>query len=142
LPDGFRLTPVDPVLLDDAALANRDALIEEACSERESVEDFLARSFGVALLHGRAIAGWCLSEYNLGQRCEVGIAVDGAFRRRGLAKALGRAFARQALAADVHDVGWHCWEDNAASVAMARALGFASVRAYPARLVRLARAGA
>jgi RimJ/RimL family protein N-acetyltransferase len=142
LPEGFRLAPVDPVLLDDPALANRDELIEEICSERESVEDFLARSFGIALLHGRSIAGWCLSEYNLGQPCEVGIAVDGQFRRRGLAKELGRAFAQHALGARVNDIGWHCWKDNAASCTTARALGFASVWTYPARWVRLARAGA
>jgi GNAT superfamily N-acetyltransferase len=141
LPMGFRLRPVDQALLDDPALGKREQLVEEMCSERTSAGDFLARSFGTALLRDGAVAGWCLSEYNLGQRCEVGIAVDEPFRRRGLAKQLGRAFARQALAAGVQEIGWHCWEDNAASCATARALGFAPARTDLAHLVRLARTG-
>jgi RimJ/RimL family protein N-acetyltransferase len=142
LPIGFRLEAVDRVLLGDPTLAGRDELIEEIRSERESAADFLARSFGLALLRDRAVAGRCLSEYNLAQRCEVGIAVDEQFRRRGLATQLGSAFARQALAAGVSAIGWHCWEDNAASCATARALGFAPVRTYAAHSARLARAGA
>jgi GNAT superfamily N-acetyltransferase len=140
LPVGLRFVVVDRTLLDDQALGSRDELVEEICSERASVDDFLARSFGMTLLHDGAVIGWCLSEYNLGRRCEVGIAVDGPFRRRGLAKQMGGAFIRQALAAGAHEVGWHCWEDNAASCATARALGFALVRTYPAHTVRLARA--
>lgn len=73
-------------------------------SERESAADFVTRSFGLALHHD-AVVGWCLSEYNLGHRCEVGIAVDEPFRRRGLATLMGGAFARQALAAGVSEIG-------------------------------------
>lgn len=138
LPPDFRLAVVDAELLDDLSMANREELTEEIRSERESVADFLARSFGMALLHDRSVAGWCLSEYNLGRRCEVGIAVAGPFRRRGLATVLGEAFARQALAAGVSEIGWHCWEDNAASCATARALGFSLARTYDAHEVRLA----
>jgi RimJ/RimL family protein N-acetyltransferase len=129
---------VDRALLGDPVLAKREELVEEMCSERASVDDFLARSFGTALLHDGAVAGWCLSEYNLGHRCEVGIAVDERFRRRGLAKEMGGAFGRQAVPAGVHEIGWHCWQDNAASCATARALGFEWVRTYRAHIVRLA----
>ena len=139
LPEGFRLAVADRALLGDPALGNRDELVEEVCSERASVDDFLARSFGTVLLHDGAVAGWCLSEYNLTRRCEVGIAVDGPFRRRGLATRMGGAFLRQALAAGVAEVGWHCWEENAAPCATARALGFELVGTYPAHRVRLAR---
>ena len=83
LPEGFRLAAVDASLVDDPAVGNKAELLEELCSERPSVADFLARSFGLALLHENAVAGWCLSEYNLGHRCEVGIAVDQPFRGRG-----------------------------------------------------------
>ena len=137
LPEGFRLVAVDAALVDDPALENKEELLEEMCSERASVADFLARSFGLALLHGNAVAGWCLSEYNLGHRCEVGIAVDEPFRRRGLATLLGRAFARQALAAGVTEIGWHCWQDNAASCATARALGFTLAHEYTSHRVAL-----
>jgi RimJ/RimL family protein N-acetyltransferase len=141
-PEGFRLAAVDASLVDDPALENKEALLEEMCSERESPTDFLARSFGLALLHENAVAGWCLSEYNLGHRCEVGIAVDQPFRRRGLATLLGRAFAQQALAAGVSEIGWHCLRDNAASCATARALGFTLMHEYPAHWVGLSHAPA
>jgi GNAT superfamily N-acetyltransferase len=136
-PEGFRLAPVTADLLADPNLANLDPLLDEMCSERASVPDFLSRGFGTALLHDRAVAGWCLSEYNLGHRCEVGIAVDEPFRRRGLATLLGRAFAAQAQTAAISEIGWHCWAENAASCATARALGFTLVRTYPAHVVRL-----
>jgi GNAT superfamily N-acetyltransferase len=140
LPEGFRLAAVDASLVRDGTLENKESLLEEMCSERASVADFLASSFGLALLHGNTVAGWCLSEYNLGQRCEVGIAVAEPFRRRGLATRLGRAFARQALAAGVTDIGWHCRRDNAASCATARALGFALAQEYRSHRVALSRA--
>jgi GNAT superfamily N-acetyltransferase len=142
LPEGFRLAAVDASLVDDPALEHKEALREEMCSERASVVDFLAKSFGLVLLHEHAVAGWCLSEYNLGHRCEVGIAVDEPFRRRGLATLLGRAFARQSLAAGVSEIGWHCRRDNAASCATARALGFTLMHEYPAHRVALSRAPA
>jgi GNAT superfamily N-acetyltransferase len=142
LPAGFRLADVDRTLLDDPTLAGRDELVAEICSERASVDDFLESSFGMVLLHEGAVAGWCLSEYNLGRRCEVGIAVDAPFRRRGLATKLGGAFAGRALAAGITEIGWHSWADNAASCATARALGFGPARTYAARLVRVARGGA
>ena len=54
-------------------------------SERPSVADFLARSFGYCLVHENQIIGWCMSEYNNGNRCELGIETAAPFRRRGLA---------------------------------------------------------
>jgi len=74
LPVGYRLHLVDAELLTEPGLAGLDDLRTELGSERSSVDDFLARSYGYALLHNANVAGWCLSEYNLGERCEVGIA--------------------------------------------------------------------
>jgi RimJ/RimL family protein N-acetyltransferase len=138
LPAGFQFAEVDTALLHDPTLAKRQELLEEICSERASTADFLARSFGTVLLHERAVAGWCLSEYNCQQHCEVGIAIDEPYRRRGLATVLGSAFRQQALAASAPEIGWHCWEGNVASCATAQALGFSLVRAYTAHVVRLA----
>ena len=76
-----------------------EQLREEMCSERPSVEDFLARSFGVCLVDEEqdALAGWCLSEYNCGDRCEVGIEVDEAYQRHGLGTLLARALCQEAF---------------------------------------------
>jgi hypothetical protein len=68
LPAGFRLRPVAADLLADGRIQNMAYLTEEMVSERPSIQDFLAKSFGVCLLHENEIIGWCLSEYNCGQR--------------------------------------------------------------------------
>ena len=128
LPDGFALRAVDADLLADPHLTGLDELREEMCSERESVAAFLAESFGVCAVQGDALAGWCLSEYNLGDRCEVGIATAPPYQRRGLATAMTRSFLAQAAAHGVRRVGWHCWTRNLGSAATARKAGF-SLRA-------------
>jgi len=127
LPDGIVLRQVDRELLAEEGLAHLDDLREEMCSERASVDDFLAQSFGVCLVHQDAIIGWCLSEYNTDDRCEIGIATDEAYRRRGLATAMTWAFIEQALAWGIRRIGWDCWANNVASSATARKAGFAKV---------------
>jgi GNAT superfamily N-acetyltransferase len=127
LPAGFRPRPVAADLLADGRIQNMAYLTEEMVSERPSIEDFLAHSFGVCLLHENEMIGWCLSEYNCGQRCEIGIAVAEPFRRRGLATLMAQTFIEQALTRGVHDIGWICWAGNRPSVATAEKLGFTLV---------------
>jgi RimJ/RimL family protein N-acetyltransferase len=114
-------------LLADERVQNKAYLTEEMVSERPSIDDFLAKSFGVCLLHEGEIIGWCLSEYNCGPRCEIGIAVAEPFRRRGLATLMARAFIDQALTQGVYDIGWICWAGNRPSMATAEKLGLALV---------------
>jgi GNAT superfamily N-acetyltransferase len=134
LPEGFSLRYVDEELLADETLGNRDDLIEELRSERDSVPDFLEKSFGYCLLHGNDVSGWCLSEYNTGSRCEVGIATFEPYRRQGLATATGLALLEHAASQGFTQVGWHCYANNVASAATARKLGFSRRVEYPVRL--------
>ncbi len=130
LPEGYRLAPIDAGLLAQDHIRNLDALREELCSERPSVEDFLVKSFGVAALCGDELAGWCTSEYNTGDRCEVGIGTLEPHQRRGLATAMGSAFIEHALARGVTRVGWHCWARNQPSVAAALKIGYEKAAEY------------
>ncbi len=127
LPDGFALRPVDAALLADEAITNLDFVTDEMVSERPSITDFLAKSFGYCVVHDNEVVGWCMSEYNTGPRCELGIAVLPPYRRQGLALGLATAVIRHALAQNIHDIGWICWGDNRASVALAEKLGFQRV---------------
>lgn len=136
LPEGYLLRSVDKSLLAEGHLTNLELLTEEMCSERASVEDFLEKSFGVCLLHGDEIVGWCLSEYNSPGRCEVGIATLEPYRCRGLATLTAAALVEQALSRGISQVGWHCWANNVPSVATALKVGFAKVREYPVFFVR------
>jgi RimJ/RimL family protein N-acetyltransferase len=135
LPEGVALEFVDGALLEKTHLKNREALVEEMRSERESVADFLDRSFGVCLIQGDEIAGWCLSEYNTADRCEVGIATLEPYRGRAFATVMASALVEHALSQGVSHVGWHCYAHNLASVATALKVGFQKVKDYPVYLV-------
>ena len=124
VPDGLALRRVDRALLDDPSIENIGYVTEEMVSERPSVADFLARSFGYCLVHEKRIIGWCMTEYNTGDRCELGIETEASFRRRGLAMVLATAVIRHALQSGIHDIGWVCSADNLPSIATAQKLGF------------------
>lgn len=64
LPEGFQLKMVDADLLSTPNLKHLETLKEEMTSERPTVKDFLAKSFGICAIHNNELAGWCLSEYN------------------------------------------------------------------------------
>ena len=139
LPAGFQLAAVNQTLLNQPDLGSRDELIEEMHSERASVDDFLQHSFGVCLLYEGAVAGWCLSEYNLEDRCEVGIATADPYRMRGLATMQGLFFLRQALKAGMRRVGWHCWANNVGSARTAQKLGLDWMKDYPSFFAEIIR---
>lgn len=141
LPEGYRLVFIDADLLAQTHIRHLDALKEELCSERPSVDDFLARSFGVVALYGAELAGWCTSEYNVGDRCEVGIGTLEPHQRRGLATALGSAFVAHALAQGITHVGWHCWAANRASIATALKIGYEKAAEYTTFIAWFERAG-
>lgn len=124
LPSDYTLRPVDAALLADTTVTNLDWVTEEMVSERPSLDDFLANSFGYCVQYDDKIVAWCMSEYNTDNRCELGIATDKAHQRKGLATAVGTAVIRHALAHGLNDIGWVCWKDNLASIASAKKLGF------------------
>jgi GNAT superfamily N-acetyltransferase len=142
LPAGLRLAAVDAALPARTELGNHARLAEEMCSERPSVQDFLQRSFGVCALagdtlDGDTLAGWCLSEYNCGDRCEVGIEVVEEYQRRGLGTLLTLALCEEAAQRGINHVGWHCLASNVPSGATARRAGLRLAREYPAAVVWL-----
>lgn len=131
LPLGFSLRYADRQLVNDPKIKNPDFLTEEMCSERESVADFLNQSFGLCLVHEDEIVGWCLSEYNFEDGCEVGIAISQPYQRRGFATLLASAFIEEAISRGISYIGWHCYASNAPSVATALKVGFEKVADYP-----------
>jgi RimJ/RimL family protein N-acetyltransferase len=137
MPAGFAMRRVDRGLLAEAGLKNRDALIEEMQSERASIEEFLSKSFGFCMLHGEEIIGWCLSEYNSENECEVGIETAEAYRRQGIATLTALALIEHGLVLGMTRIGWHCWANNEGSIATAERVGFKKVTDYPVYYVGL-----
>jgi RimJ/RimL family protein N-acetyltransferase len=130
IPPGFALRPVDRALLEGERLGNIDPLVEEVLSEGASVEHYLAHRFGFCVASRDEIAGWCLSENNWEDRCEVGIGTFEGYRRQGIATITASALIEHALARGVTTVGWHCYASNEASIATARTVGFEKVLEY------------
>jgi RimJ/RimL family protein N-acetyltransferase len=133
LPRGYALRDLDAAFLREKPWINKDALLEEMGSERKDAEDFLNRSFGVCLLSGEELAGWCLSEYNNSKGCEVGIEVMEGHRRKGLGTLLTLALAEKAWTAGMRQMGWSCFRANAASSGTALKAGF--VKSHDSRVM-------
>ena len=121
----------DGALLARTDLLGHAELLAEMSSERPSVTDFLMKSFGTVAVADDAIIGWCLSEYNTADRCEFGVATAVERRREGVGLATSAAAIARADRQGIRRVGWHCWADNAPSIALARALEFELRTAYP-----------
>jgi len=134
-PHGYTLHMIDRGLL-TKGLKNTDLVIDEMRSERPTVEEFIEKSFGFYSVAGEEIASWCTSEYNTGDRFEIGIETVVKHRRRSLALHTANATIGHGLTRGFRVVGWHCWADNAGSNGLARALGFSHVCEYPAILLR------
>ena len=137
LPEGFQLRIVDAELLTNSNLKHLATLKEEMTSERPTVEDFLAKSFGICAIHNNELAGWCLSEYNTNGRCEVGIETTSDYRQRGLATTLTLALLEHAFSHGITEVGWHCFKRNEASAKTALKAGFDKVSNYKSFIVLL-----
>lgn len=128
--DRFRLEVIDRSFL-DSGYKNLEKVREEMCSERDSVEEFLEKSVGVCGVTGDEVASWCMSEYNHGDRYEIGIATAEKHRRQGLATATADALIKLCLGRGFNHVGWHCWRRNTPSNMTAQRLGFKLVESYP-----------
>ena len=130
LPPDFRVVEIDEALLASKHM-NIDLVRDETVSERDSVEDYLENSFGYAAMKGDILVSWCMSEYNTGDRCELGIATMERYQRKGLATQVARAIIGHAVRQGVYSIGWHCWKRNEPSVRTALKIGFEHGLDYP-----------
>jgi GNAT superfamily N-acetyltransferase len=130
VPEGFAAVPVDATLLARRGLRNYPAVAEWGMSNWGGAEGFLARGAGMVVVQGETIASWCLMDCALGPRCEIGIATDPGYRRRGLAALATAATVAACLARGYARIGWHCWTRNLGSRGVAEHVGFAHSGTY------------
>jgi RimJ/RimL family protein N-acetyltransferase len=133
VPEGFAVVPVDAALLARRELRNYAAVAEWGMQNWGGAAGFLARGAGVIVLHGDTIASWCLMDCAVGARCEIGIATDPDYRRRGLAALATAATVATCLARGFTRIGWHCWTRNLGSRRAAERVGFAHSGTYTDR---------
>jgi GNAT superfamily N-acetyltransferase len=136
LPDGYRVERITPDFLRQG-YENIELVSSEMMSERASVENFLEKSFGFCSLYGDTIASWCMSEYNVDQRFEIGIETHPDYRQKGLATQTATSCINYGLEKGYSVVGWHCWKRNIESNRLALKLGFRHVLEYPAEYLEV-----
>jgi RimJ/RimL family protein N-acetyltransferase len=131
LPEKLLLQQVDEWLLRSPGIIGKDAIIQAYTSEHPSLEDALQREFGYCLLRRRLIVARCLSEYAGEGRCEFGIMTHPDYRKQGLGTIVAAAMVERAQFLGFSRTGWHCWEKNRASSALAEKVGFVLKNRYP-----------
>ena len=136
LPDGYRLEQITGDFL-SREYENIELVKEEMQSERMGIGEFLEKSFGFCALKDNTIASWCMSEYNTGNRFEIGIETHPDYRRRGLAYGTANACLDYGRKNRYTSVGWHCWKKNEASNQLALRLGFSYVLEYTAEYLEV-----
>ncbi|MBN2548529.1 MAG: GNAT family N-acetyltransferase [Anaerolineales bacterium] len=135
VPAGFSLRWIERTVLEESSLQNLDDLKDELLSEAPSVDFFLAQRFGVCGVLNDSIAGFCTSENDLGERCELGINILEPYQRRGLATALVLCMIDRAHQRGIRQIGWHCHTGNQPSIATAKKSGFQQIAEYPSLFI-------
>lgn len=134
VPAGFTMAPVDESLFARCGLAGMETMRDWVLGDWRSPADVARQEVGFCLVHGDALASWCVSEYtcepvpSAGRMTHLGIYTREGYRRQGLATLVAAAAVERCLASGIEQIGWHCWEANAASAATAEKVGFELAR--------------
>ena len=88
-----------------------------------TLDHFLARGVGVAVLEDDEIISRCHSVMVGGGEAEISIETTEAYRRQGFATLAACAFIEQCLAQGLRPA-WSCWDNNIPSQILAQKLGF------------------
>lgn len=124
LPEGYEIKKVDK---DIAEKTSFNELSEDFVSQFESVDDFIARGVGYAVLHNGEVVSAATSFSIYDEGIEIEIGTDPAYRRKGLA-----AVTAAALIMDCLDKGLYpSWDAaNTESLKLAEKLGYRFKEAY------------
>ena len=123
VPSGTRLERIDAQLLERCMW--RDEMVRFA----GSTTAFLRQGFGVVLLRGEEILSEAYAAFRGNRIAEIGAVTAEPHRGKGYATMTTAALIEECQARDLAP-RWTCNEANAASVAVARHLGFAAERKY------------
>jgi GNAT superfamily N-acetyltransferase len=110
-----------------------DGVIEEIRGGWDSLESFFARGFGTVARPDGRIAGWCLTDWVVGDAIEIGIETYPDHRREGWAKRMAEGTLTLAAARGIRRAGWHCWAYNTGSARTALAAGYTLTASFPVR---------
>ena len=130
IPKGFEMRRIDESLLKQENLENIEEIKNWINSQYENEEKFLESGFGFCLVeNNETIACWCLSDWGVGNKIEIGIHTATEYRRRGFATLCTVATAEYGQGKG-YQIGWHCNQDNEGSWRTAEKVGFVRKKSY------------
>lgn len=135
MPSFVKISTVKEIMTSGIDYVNIDDLKKEMCSERKSVEDFLNKSFGLCLIFENHLIGWCLSEYNTDESCEIGIEINEKFQNKLLGTFLTEQFIIHAKSLGIKEIYWNSLKINMPSIKTAERAGFEKVMEYKEILI-------
>jgi RimJ/RimL family protein N-acetyltransferase len=124
LPKGYELMRVDKNIVQSSSF---NQLSEDFTSQFESIDDFMNRGLGYAVLHGGKVVSAATSFSIYDEGIEIEVASHPDYRRKGLA-----TIAASALIVDCLDRGkYPSWDGaNSESVKLAEKLGYVFKESY------------
>ena len=113
LPAGYTIRQYDCTLAENTELADFWG----------SLDTFLARGVGFAVMKGDEVVSRCHTVMVGGGEAEISIETAEPYRRRGFATLAACAFIEQCLEQGLRPA-WSCWDNNIPSQILAQKLGF------------------
>ncbi|MGH4125585.1 MAG: GNAT family N-acetyltransferase [Clostridium sp.] len=121
---------LDKELFTKTELLGLDWVIDEILDGWVSVDDFLSRGFGCVAIVNDKIIGWCLTDWVVGDECEIGIETHPKYQKQGFGRKMANATLALAKNMGMKRTGWQCWTDNAGSIATAKSVGFKLLKEF------------
>lgn len=136
LPNHASLTAINTSVLKDETLLNREYLRQWIDSSWTSAEAFLEKGIGYCVIEDNAIVHWCLAVFAAERKLEFALMTVAGYEGKGYAKVGASACMEEALTAGKQPL-WNCDKDNAASIAVAKSLGFEQQLDYEVLEIKL-----
>jgi len=124
-----KLQRVDPHLLVDLSVGNKEFLFSKLTQFWGSVDAFLNTGLGYVLADGEEIASLCCSGFVAGNIHGIDIETKVTHRRKGYAEIVAQAFIEECIERRLQP-HWDCMAENAASARLAEKLGFTQSHVY------------
>ena len=130
IPKGFIMREIDESFLKQENLENMEEIKKWINSQYENEEKFLEKGFGFCLVENdKTIAGWCLSDWGVKDKFEIGIQTAREYRRRGFAALCTTATVEYGQGKG-YQIGWHCNQENEGSWRTAEKVGLVRKKSY------------
>ena len=127
IPSNLRIEKLSPDILENSASIHAQNLEKMISQYWGSVENFLENGFGFCLTENEKMICWCMTDYIVGNRTEVGVETHEEYRGRGFASITAAATVNHCLKKGIDQIGWQSWKSNIASAKTAKKLGFEKV---------------